>query len=197
MLSGATVRKLGFVFLLALFIPAACGKKPPEIAKPPVATTAPPTQQPPPPPPPPDRPPPTQPPPENRTPTATDATEFAGDRDAWTTKYLEDVFFDLDASELSDRARATLAKSAEMMKKDYAMSAKFSIQGHADARGTSEYNLALGDRRAAAVRDYMVSLGIAAARLTTVSLGEERPVCTEETEVCWAKNRRGHFVVAK
>ncbi|HEX5213949.1 MAG TPA: OmpA family protein [Vicinamibacterales bacterium] len=197
MLSGATVRKLGFVFLLALFIPAACGKKPPEIAKPPAATTAPPTQPPPPPPPPPSQPPPVQPPSDNRPVVATDATDYKTNPTAWVEKYIEDVFFDLDASELSDRARTSLSKNAEYMKKDYASTARFSIEGHADARGTSEYNLALGDRRAAAVRDYMVSLGIAAARLTAVSLGEERPVCTEENEVCWAKNRRGHFVLAK
>ena len=196
MLSGATVRKFGLVFLLALFIPAACGKKPPEIAKPPAPTIDKPTQ-PPPPPPPPNNPPPVQPPPPNTPVTPTDESEFASNPTAWTGKYIEDVFFDLDVSELSDRARASLSKNAEYMKKSYAAGAKFTIEGHADARGTSEYNLALGDRRAAAVRDYMVSLGIPAARLTTVSLGEEHPVCTEETEVCWAKNRRGHFILAK
>ena len=194
--SGATVRKFGFVLLLALFIPAACGKKPPEIAKPPAATTEKPNPQPPPPPPPdPPRATPSPVPPTDNTPV--DAKEFATSAAAWVGKYIEDVYFDLDVSELSDRARASLSKNAEYMKKDYATAAKFTIEGHADARGTSEYNLALGDRRAAAVRDYMVSLGIPAARLTVVSLGEERPTCTEETEVCWAKNRRAHFILAK
>ena len=197
MLSGATVRKLGFVFLLALFIPAACGKKPPEIAKPPAPPPPATTQPPPPPPPPPDRPATTQPPADNRPVAATDATDYKTNPTAWVEKYIEDVFFAYDAAELSDRARASLSKNAEYMKKDYASAARFSIEGHADSRGTSEYNLALGDRRAAAVRDYLVSLGIAAARLTTVSLGEERPTCTDETEVCWEKNRRGHFILAK
>ena len=69
------------------------------------------------------------------------------------------------------------------------------VEGHADSRGTAEYNLALGERRAAAVRDYLVNLGIGADRITVVSKGKEAPICTEETESCWAQNRRGHFVI--
>ena len=69
------------------------------------------------------------------------------------------------------------------------------IEGHADARGTNEYNLALGDRRAAAVKDYLVSLGVAADRLTAVTKGEEAPVCTEEEETCYSRNRRAAFVI--
>jgi peptidoglycan-associated lipoprotein len=72
---------------------------------------------------------------------------------------------------------------------------RVSVEGHADSRGTNEYNLALGQRRSNAVRDYMVSLGIAADRLVVVSKGEESPLCTEETEPCWARNRRGSFIV--
>ena len=68
------------------------------------------------------------------------------------------------------------------------------IEGHADARGTSEYNLALGERRANAVRDYVTSLGVPANRLRTISYGKERPVCTEDTESCWSQNRRAHMV---
>jgi peptidoglycan-associated lipoprotein len=68
------------------------------------------------------------------------------------------------------------------------------IEGHADSRGTAEYNLALGGRRAGAVRAYLVSLGIAGDRLLAVSRGEETPQCTEENEACWQRNRRGHFV---
>jgi peptidoglycan-associated lipoprotein len=71
------------------------------------------------------------------------------------------------------------------------------VEGHADARGTNEYNLALGERRANAVRDYMVGLGIAADRITIVSRGEESPVCTEDTEACHQNNRRGRFVVTQ
>jgi len=72
---------------------------------------------------------------------------------------------------------------------------RVSIEGHADARGTNEYNLALGDRRARAVMDYLAGLGIAADRMVVVSKGEESPVCTEMTETCYASNRRGHFVI--
>jgi peptidoglycan-associated lipoprotein len=68
------------------------------------------------------------------------------------------------------------------------------VEGHADSRGTNEYNLALAERRAAASRDYLVSLGIPADRVTIVSKGEEQPFCTEETESCWQQNRRGHFL---
>ena len=74
-------------------------------------------------------------------------------------------------------------------------SALLLIEGHADERGTNEYNLALGERRAKATRDYLVSVGIDAGRITVISYGEERPICTEKTDACWAKNRRAHFLV--
>ena len=73
-------------------------------------------------------------------------------------------------------------------------STKVLVEGHADSRGTNEYNLALAERRAAAVRDYLVSLGIGAERVTVVSKGEEAPFCTEGNETCWQQNRRGHFI---
>ena len=69
------------------------------------------------------------------------------------------------------------------------------VEGHADSRGTAEYNLALGERRDTAVRDYLVSLGVTADRITVVSKGKESPFCTEENESCWQENRRGHFVI--
>jgi peptidoglycan-associated lipoprotein len=106
---------------------------------------------------------------------------------------LGSVFFEYDRSELSDRARTTLQTNADWMKKW--PSTRVTVQGHADARGTSEYNLALGERRAAAVRDYLVSLKVAADRMVIVSMGEEQPTCREETEACWSQNRRGHFVI--
>jgi peptidoglycan-associated lipoprotein len=106
---------------------------------------------------------------------------------------LADVFFEYDRAELSETARASLQKNADWMRRW--TSTVVTVEGHADSRGTSEYNLALGDRRASAVRDYMTSLGIAAARINVVSIGEEQPTCTEETEACWIQNRRGHFVV--
>ena len=106
---------------------------------------------------------------------------------------LEDVRFGLDQADLSEAARASLQKNAEWMKRW--TSTRVTVEGHADARGTSEYNLALGERRAASARDYLVSLAIDASRINTVSLGEEQPVCMEENEACWAQNRRGHFVI--
>jgi len=69
------------------------------------------------------------------------------------------------------------------------------VEGHADSRGSSEYNLALGTRRANTVKEYLVSLGVPANRLTVVSKGKEAPFCTEESEACWQQNRRGHFVI--
>ena len=74
-------------------------------------------------------------------------------------------------------------------------STRVRVEGHCDERGTNEYNLALGDSRAASVRDYLVSLGIDASRITAVSRGEESPFCAEDHEGCWSRNRRGHFAV--
>jgi peptidoglycan-associated lipoprotein len=109
------------------------------------------------------------------------------------SKPLDDVFFEFDESDLSDTARASLQKDAGWMKRW--MSTRVTVEGHADSRGTNEYNLALGERRAAVAREYMVSLGIAADRLTIVSKGEEQPFCTEDAESCWSQNRRAHFVI--
>jgi peptidoglycan-associated lipoprotein len=72
---------------------------------------------------------------------------------------------------------------------------RVSIEGHADSRGTNEYNLALGERRATNVKNYLVGLGIAADRMVVLSKGEESPVCTEDNDGCWSRNRRGHFVI--
>jgi peptidoglycan-associated lipoprotein len=108
-------------------------------------------------------------------------------------KPLGDVFFSLDSTDLSAEARGLLQKNVEWMKKW--TTTKAMVEGHADSRGTNEYNLALGERRADAVRDYLVSLGLAADRLTIVSKGEEQPFCSEEAEACWQQNRRGHFII--
>ena len=105
---------------------------------------------------------------------------------------LADVFFALDSVELNQESRGTIQKNSEYLKRR--MSTKIMVEGHADSRGTNEYNLALAERRAGAVRDYLVSLGIAADRITIVSKGEEAPFCTEESESCWQQNRRGHFL---
>jgi peptidoglycan-associated lipoprotein len=107
--------------------------------------------------------------------------------------YLQDAFFDYDKYELRDDARSALATDAEWLKKFSTM--QILIEGHCDERGTNEYNLALGERRANAAKDYLVSLGIDGSRVKTVSYGKERPVCTEASETCWAKNRRAHLVI--
>jgi peptidoglycan-associated lipoprotein len=107
--------------------------------------------------------------------------------------YLKDAYFDYDQSDLRDDARSALSGNAEWLKKY--PSIQVLIEGHCDERGTSAYNLALGDRRANAARDYLDSLGVAASRIRTVSYGKERPACTESTEDCWQQNRRGHFVI--
>ena len=104
------------------------------------------------------------------------------------------VFFDTDKSALSDEARATLQRQAAWM--ELYPNLTFTLEGHADERGTREYNLALGGRRANAAKDYLVSLGVDAGRLNTVSYGKERPVCLESNENCWAQNRRAVTVVA-
>jgi len=110
-------------------------------------------------------------------------------------KPLDDVYFEFDKSDLSDKARSSLQKDADWLKISYHTSTRVTVEGHADARGTNEYNLALGERRASATRDYLVSLGIPASRIDVVSKGEEQPVCREDVESCWAQNRRGHFVI--
>lgn len=104
-----------------------------------------------------------------------------------------DVFFDFDKSDLKDEARSTLQKNAEWLKRW--TSTRITVEGHCDERGTNEYNIGLGERRARAVRDYLVSLGVGAERILTVSKGEEEPFCRESTEECWAQNRRGHFII--
>ena len=96
-------------------------------------------------------------------------------------------------STLRDDARATLQRNADYMRRW--PSIRVTVEGHADARGTNEYNLALGDRRARAVMDYMTSLGIGADRMAVVSKGEEAPLCREMTEACFMMNRRGHFII--
>jgi len=106
---------------------------------------------------------------------------------------LRDVYFDFDRYDVRAGDKGTLDENAKWLKSN--QSALLLIEGHADERGTNEYNLALGERRAKATRDYLVSVGVDAGRITVISYGEERPVCTEKAEGCWAKNRRAHFLV--
>jgi peptidoglycan-associated lipoprotein len=106
-----------------------------------------------------------------------------------------DAFFDYDSAEIRPDAKEILRKNADFFRRYPTM--HITIEGHCDERGSTEYNLALGDRRANAVKQYLVSLGIPADRLNTVSYGKEKPFCMEATEACYAKNRRGHFTQAK
>ncbi len=106
---------------------------------------------------------------------------------------LVDVYFEYDKSTIRDDAKGPLQKDADWLKRW--SSVRFTVFGHCDSRGTREYNLALGEKRAAAVRDYLVSLGIATSRIMTVSKGKEAPFCTDENDSCWQQNRRGHFTI--
>jgi peptidoglycan-associated lipoprotein len=108
-------------------------------------------------------------------------------------KNVRDVYFDYDKSDIRDDQKSTLSDAASFLKTNSGI--KFSIEGHCDERGSEEYNLGLGDRRANAVKNYLVSLGIDAGRMNSISFGKERPDCREATEDCYQKNRRGHFVM--
>lgn len=106
---------------------------------------------------------------------------------------LQTLYFDFDKSEILDQSRKILTGIADWMIEH--QENRLKIEGHCDERGTKEYNLALGERRALGVRSYLTGLGVNPQRLLTVSYGEEMPACSEATEECWAKNRRAEFLV--
>ncbi len=106
---------------------------------------------------------------------------------------LEDIHFDFDKYAIRTEDAQILDRNARWLKANG--NALLLIEGHCDERGTDAYNLALGDRRAKATMNYLVSQGVAARRITVISYGEERPLCTDRNQVCWAKNRRAHFLV--
>src|SRR5215471_14495623 len=106
---------------------------------------------------------------------------------------MKDIYFDFDRYDLRTDARATLKANADWLKQNPSATAQ--IEGHCDDRGTAEYNLALGAKRAQAAKDYLTTLGISQQRLSTISYGEEVPVCREENEDCWQKNRHDRFVI--
>jgi peptidoglycan-associated lipoprotein len=108
---------------------------------------------------------------------------------------VQDAFFDLDKSDLREDARVALTKDAEFLR-SYPQ-VRVSLEGHCDERGSTEYNLGLGQRRAEAAKNFLISLGISADRMETTSWGKERPFCTEHDEACWQQNRRAHFVLAQ
>jgi peptidoglycan-associated lipoprotein len=108
---------------------------------------------------------------------------------------LQDAYYDYDKSDIREDARAALTKDAEALKSilQEFPSAVITVEGHCDERGSAEYNLGLGDRRATSAKDFLVQLGVPADRLKTISYGKERPACTESNEECWQRNRRAHF----
>jgi len=106
---------------------------------------------------------------------------------------IKDIFFDYDQYSLREDARAALQSNARALAERPAI--RITIEGHCDERGSEKYNLALADMRANAAKDFLVSLGVSASRVDTVSFGEERPFCEEQNEECWQNNRRGHFVM--
>ncbi|MFZ3216758.1 MAG: peptidoglycan-associated lipoprotein Pal [Candidatus Acidiferrales bacterium] len=107
---------------------------------------------------------------------------------------VKDAYFDFNKADIRGDARDALAKSAEFLR-SYP-DVRVTIEGHCDDRGSTEYNIGLGERRAQAAKNYLISLGINASRMDTVSWGKERPFCTEDNDACWQQNRRAHFVAA-
>jgi peptidoglycan-associated lipoprotein len=108
---------------------------------------------------------------------------------------LQDAYFDYDKSDIRDDARAALTKDADFLKSIFQdfPNAVVTVEGHCDERGSAEYNLGLGDRRATSAKDFLVQLGVPGDKLKTISYGKERPVCTESNEECWQRNRHAHF----
>jgi peptidoglycan-associated lipoprotein len=180
-LSARVLSSVALAAILALTSAVACKKAPPkqtaEAAPPPPA----PTEAPPPPAPAP-------------TPAPRGDEVMSADLAALNARgYLKDAYFDYNEANLRDDARTALSADADWLKK-YS-SIQILVEGHCDERGTTEYNLALGDRRANAVKEYLGSLGVDAARVRTVSYGKERPFCSDSNEQCWQSNRRGHLLI--
>jgi len=163
---------VSFTLVSAMILVAGCGKKPKpttEVVKEPASQEAQPSQ-----------------PPEQPKPPAVEAA-------AEVT--LDDVFFDFDKYNLREDARQTMERNAGVLSKN--AGARALLEGHCDERGTVEYNLALGDRRAQSVKNYLAQFGIDNSRLLTISYGEERPFAAGHDEAAWAQNRRVHFVIQK
>ena len=131
--------------------------------------------------------PPPPPPPAPAQPTATEEELFG--------QNVKDIYFDYDKSDVKSDQQASIQADAAFLQQHPNIS--FTIEGHCDERGSTEYNLALGDSRASSVKNALVSAGVSADRIKTVSLGKEKPFCTESNEACWQQNRRGHFVYSK
>ena len=189
-LSNARRTAAALVMMMALGA-GACGKKEPPVARP--MPPPPPSDdagmaRPPAPPDPGDEPAPVPP-----VPVTDDAIGSKTIDDINRESPLQPVFFGLDQSEVDSAGQQLLQQNADVLKKYGTW--QITIEGHCDERGTAEYNLGLGERRAVAARNYLVSLGVAADRIKTVSYGKEFPFDPGHTESAWAKNRRAHFVV--
>jgi peptidoglycan-associated lipoprotein len=177
-----------FSLVMAIGV-AACGKKAPAVAPPPPPAPTAPAAPPPPPAPP-------APPAAVAPPRALTEDEIFAQKSLAqlnSERPLADVYFDLDASTIKEDAKASLSTNATWLKRW--AGTRINIEGHCDERGTAEYNLGLGERRANAVKAYLVELGVPGDRVVIVSKGKESPFCTESNESCWQQNRRGHFVI--
>jgi peptidoglycan-associated lipoprotein len=119
--------------------------------------------------------------------------ELNGDSDSSTAGGLKTVYFDFNSSALGSNTKSTLKSNADFLKAN--RSVDIQVEGHCDERGGRQYNLALGERRAKAVRDYLVAMGVESKRISTISYGNERPVAEGHDESAWSKNRRANFVV--
>jgi peptidoglycan-associated lipoprotein len=164
--SGAALSAVAALFLLT-----ACTTKPQAVAEAPPPAPPPATQQ-----------------------STVQSTIIPGSAEDLRVNVGDTVHFDYDKSDIKDEDRGTLQRQASWLQRYPEV--RVTIQGNCDERGTREYNLALGARRANAVKEYLVSLGVSAGRVDTISYGKERPICTESTEECWAQNRRGVTVIA-
>jgi peptidoglycan-associated lipoprotein len=189
MVHGSRIAVAISVLAIAGVMASGCSHKAPVTAPP--APVSPVVQ---PPPPPPSPPPPAVQPPAPPAPLTEDqifARKSVADLNAEAP--LADALFAYDQSTLGADATDVLNRDARWLLRW--PTTKVTVEGHCDERGTAEYNLALGERRATAVKSYLVSLGVSADRLTVVSYGKERPVCTESAEPCWQRNRRGHLLI--
>ena len=127
------------------------------------------------------------PPPAAAAPTVTDEDLFS--------QNIKDIFFDYDKSDIRADQQGSIQANAQFLNQHPNMS--FTIEGHCDERGSTDYNLALGDQRASSVKNALTAAGVNASRIKTISYGKEKPFCTESNEACWQQNRRGHFVYQK
>ena len=185
------VRLATAIVLFIPFIAVSCSRRTPPVARatPPPAAVE---EAPPAPPPPASE---LEPAPASTAPALTEEEIFARKTldELNDERPLGDALFDYDQFTNRNDARTALQANAEWLSRW--TSTRLTVEGHGDARGTNEYNLALGERRANAAREYLVSLGIEPDRIRVVSKGEESPVCFEERESCWQQNRRAHFII--